>query len=162
MKAPARSRSLLALTVGFILALAFDFVFAIQAKTCDNGENDGMDDNMTKTIDLQVNARNISDMKKGYPLILKDAILNPEVLTQEGSIVRLIDRDRRFVAKGYYGVQNKGLGWVLTRKEDEEIDFDFFESRIAAAFARREDPYLRTRIRLLSVCLTGKAMVLVD
>ena len=31
---------------------------------------------MTKTIDLQVNARNIKDFKKGYPLILKDAIIN--------------------------------------------------------------------------------------
>ena len=93
---------------------------------------------MTKTIDLQVNARNIADFKKGYPLILKDAIINSNVLTKEGSIVRLLDKDRRFVAKGYYGIQNKGIGWVLTRKEDEVIDFDFFESRIAAAFARRE------------------------
>ncbi|NYF25837.1 class I SAM-dependent rRNA methyltransferase [Sporosarcina sp. JAI121] len=93
---------------------------------------------MTKTIDLQVNAKNISDFKKGYPLILKDAIINSSVLTKEGTIVRLVDKDRRFVAKGYYGLQNKGLGWVLTKKEEEEIDFDFFESRIAAALARRE------------------------
>ncbi len=93
---------------------------------------------MTKTIDLQVNARNISDFKKGYPLILKDAIINSSALTTEGTIVRLVDKDRRFVAKGYYGLQNKGLGWVLTRKEEEAIDFDFFESRIAAALARRE------------------------
>ena len=27
---------------------------------------------------------------------------------------------------------------MLTRKEEEAIDFDFFESRIAAALARRE------------------------
>ncbi|MER2088226.1 MAG: class I SAM-dependent rRNA methyltransferase [Sporosarcina sp.] len=93
---------------------------------------------MTKTIDLQVNAKNISDFKKGYPLILKDAIINSSVLTKEGTIVRLVDKDRRFVAKGYYGLQNKGLGWVLTKKEEEEIDFDFFESRITAALARRE------------------------
>ena len=38
-----------------------------------------MDENMTKTIELQVNAKNISDIKKGYPLIFKEAILNPEV-----------------------------------------------------------------------------------
>ena len=93
---------------------------------------------MTKTIDLQVNAKNIADIKKGYPLILKEAIINPDALREEGSIIRLVDRDRRFVAKGYYGNQNKGIGWVLTRKEDEEIDFDFFESKIAAALARRE------------------------
>ena len=58
-----------------------------------------MDDKMTKTIDLQVNARNISDFKKGYPLILKDAIINPDVLKKEGSIVRLIDRNRQIRCK---------------------------------------------------------------
>jgi 23S rRNA (cytosine1962-C5)-methyltransferase len=93
---------------------------------------------MTKTIDVQVNAKNIADIKKGYPLILKEAIINPDALHEEGSIIRLIDRNRKFVAKGYHGNQNKGIGWVLTRKEDEEIDFDFFESKIAAALARRE------------------------
>lgn len=93
---------------------------------------------MTKTIELLVNAKNIADFKKGYPLILKEAVMNPEALTKEGSIVRLVDRYHKFVAKGYYGNQNKGIGWVLTRKEDEEIDFDFFESKIAAAFKRRE------------------------
>ena len=93
---------------------------------------------MTKTIDLQLNAQSIAAIKKGYPLIMKDAILNPEILREEGSILRLIDRNRQFVAKGYYGVQNKGVGWVLTRKAEEKIDFDFFESKIAAALARRE------------------------
>lgn len=94
---------------------------------------------MAKTIDLQVNAKNIGDFKRGYPLILKEAVINSDVLTKEGSIVRLFDRDRKFVAKGYYGIQNKGIGWVLTRKEDEEIDFDFFESKISAAMDRREE-----------------------
>ncbi|MFS0576225.1 class I SAM-dependent rRNA methyltransferase [Sporosarcina sp. 179-K 3D1 HS] len=93
---------------------------------------------MAKTIDVQVNAKHSAELKKGYPLILKDAILNPAVLVKEGSLLRLVDKDRRFIAKGYYGVQNKGIGWVLTRKEDEEIDFDFFESKIQAALARRE------------------------
>ncbi|MEK5036750.1 class I SAM-dependent rRNA methyltransferase [Sporosarcina sp. FSL K6-3457] len=93
---------------------------------------------MTKTIDLQVNAKNIADLKKGYPLILKEAIINVNVLTEEGAIVRLVDRDRRFVAKGYYGNQNKGIGWVLTQKEEEAIDFNFFESKIAKALERRE------------------------
>lgn len=94
---------------------------------------------MTKTIDLQVNAKNVAEFKKGYPLILKDAIINADVLKKEGSIVRLVDRNRRFVAKGYYGIQNKGIGWILTRDEKEDIDFDFFESKISAAFSRRED-----------------------
>ncbi|MCM3638441.1 class I SAM-dependent rRNA methyltransferase [Sporosarcina luteola] len=93
---------------------------------------------MTKTIDVQVNAQSIAAFKKGYPLILKDAVINPEVLQEEGSLIRLVDKYRKFIAKGYYGNQNKGIGWVLTRDENEEIDFAFFESKIAAALSRRE------------------------
>ncbi len=78
---------------------------------------------MTKTINLQLNAKSISDIKKGYPLILKEAVLNPEVLKNEGSIIRLVDRNWKFVAKGYYGEQNKGIGWVLTKDEDEANRF---------------------------------------
>jgi len=96
-----------------------------------------MDDKMTKTVELQLNAKSTSDIKKGYPLILKEAVMKPELLKNEGCILRLVDRNFRFVAKGYYGEQNKGIGWVLSRKEDVEIDFDFFESKIAAAFERR-------------------------
>lgn len=91
---------------------------------------------MTKTIDVQVNAQSIAAFKKGYPLILKDAVVNPEVLQEEGSFIRLVDQYNHFIAKGYYGNQNKGIGWVLTRK-DEAIDFDFFKSKMAAAFERR-------------------------
>ncbi|WP_432361959.1 class I SAM-dependent rRNA methyltransferase [Sporosarcina sp. UB5] len=93
---------------------------------------------MTKTIEVQVNAQSIAAFKRGYPLILKDAVMNPEVLKEEGTIIRLVDKYRKFIAKGYYGNQNKGIGWVLTRDADEEIDFAFFESKISAALARRE------------------------
>lgn len=98
-----------------------------------------MDDKMTKTIEVQLNDKAVTDVKKGYPLILKDGVLNPQALTEEGSFLKLVDRNWRFVAKGYYGIQNKGIGWVLTRKEQEDIDFDFFKSRIVTAFQRRED-----------------------
>lgn len=94
---------------------------------------------MTKTIEVQLNDKAVTDVKKGYPLILKDGVLNPQALTEEGSFLKLVDRNWRFVAKGYYGIQNKGIGWVLTRKEQEDIDFDFFKSRIVTAFQRRED-----------------------
>ncbi|WJY27084.1 MULTISPECIES: class I SAM-dependent rRNA methyltransferase [Sporosarcina] len=98
-----------------------------------------------KTIDVLVNDKSASSLRKGYPLILKDAVMNPDVLKEEGSLLRLVDRNRRFIAKGYYGVQNKGVGWVLTRKEEEAIDFDFFESRMAAAFERRESFRMNTQ-----------------
>lgn len=98
-----------------------------------------------KTIDVLVNDKSGIALKKGYPLILKEAVMNPEVLKEEGDLLRLIDRNRRFIAKGYYGNQNKGIGWVLTRKEDEAIDFKFFESRISAAIERRSNFKLNTQ-----------------
>lgn len=93
---------------------------------------------MTNTIELLINAKSVEQIQKGYPLLLQEAVMNPEVLTTEGSILRIVDRNRRFIAKGYYGIQNKGVGWVLTRNEEEAIDFRFFESKIAAAIKRRE------------------------
>lgn len=98
-----------------------------------------------KTIDVLVNDKSGIALKKGYPLILKDAVMNPEILKEEGDLLRLIDRNRRFIAKGYYGNQNKGIGWVLTRKEEEAIDFNFFESRISAAIERRSNFKLNTQ-----------------
>ncbi|WP_025783788.1 class I SAM-dependent rRNA methyltransferase [Sporosarcina sp. D27] len=98
-----------------------------------------------KTIDVLVNDKSGIALKKGYPLILKDAVMNPEALKEEGSLLRIIDRNRRFIAKGYYGNQNKGIGWVLTRKEEEAIDFSFFESRMSAAFERRSNFKLNTQ-----------------
>ncbi|MDW0110070.1 class I SAM-dependent rRNA methyltransferase [Sporosarcina aquimarina] len=98
-----------------------------------------------KIIDVLVNDKSGIALKKGYPLILKDAVMNPEVLKEEGDLLRLIDRNRRFIAKGYYGNQNKGIGWVLTRKEEEAIDFNFFESRISAAIERRSNFKLNTQ-----------------
>ncbi|PLX35330.1 MAG: RlmI/RlmK family 23S rRNA methyltransferase [Clostridiales bacterium] len=56
---------------------------------------------------------------------------------EEGSIVSLEDKNGNFVARGYIGRQNKGLGWVLSRKEKEAIDESFFFNKIAAALGRR-------------------------
>ena len=44
----------------------------------------------------------------------------------------------KFVAKDITVSKTKESAGCFTRKENEEIDFDFFESKIAAAFERRE------------------------
>ncbi|MGE7544520.1 MULTISPECIES: class I SAM-dependent rRNA methyltransferase [Sporosarcina] len=99
---------------------------------------------MSKLVEIQLNAQGTVALKKGYPLILKDAVMTSEVHAEEGSLLRLTDRYHKFLAKGYYGKQNKGIGWVLTDNENEEIDFDFFDKKMTTAFERRvsymEDP----------------------
>lgn len=87
---------------------------------------------------LKVKSKFITKYKNGYPLILKDTIMNPNVLDVEGMTIKLVDEQNNFIAKGYYGKQNKGLGWVLSNKENEQFDQRFFEKTLKAAFDRRE------------------------
>lgn len=98
---------------------------------------------MSKFTEVQLNAQGTIAIKKGYPLILKDAVMD-EIRAEEGSLLKLTDRYHKYIATGYYGKQNKGVGWVLTRSQEEEIDFDFFDRKLAGAFERRdflkEDP----------------------
>ncbi len=77
-------------------------------------------------------------MKSGNPIILKDAILNIKDLHTEGMHIKLVDERGGFIGKGYYGKQNKGYGWILTRTENESIDGAFFQQRIMKAFGKRK------------------------
>ena len=53
----------------------------------------------------------------------------------------LIDENNKFLAKGYYGKQNKGIGWVLSRDPNEKIDQPFFEKKLRAAVQNRSSFY---------------------
>src|SRR5699024_3307319 len=79
-------------------------------------------------------------MRKGYPLIPKDAIRTREVI-EEGTILYLVDEMGQFIGKGYYGKQNKGCGWLLTNQQQELIDIDFFVRILIEAKKRRQHLY---------------------
>ena len=95
---------------------------------------------MDKEIIVRINKRYIKKYKEGYPLISKEAVNNIEDLKEEGSIVKLIDDKNKFIGRGYFGRQNKGYGWVLTRK-DEAIDQKFFQNKIITALNKRAPFY---------------------
>jgi 23S rRNA (cytosine1962-C5)-methyltransferase len=92
-------------------------------------------------INLTVHPKYITKYKNGYPLIHQDAITNEKALQTEGGILHLQDERGRFIAKGYYGKQNKGLGWVLTNKQNEAIDRTFFKTKIETAINKRKSLY---------------------
>ncbi len=96
---------------------------------------------MREEITVQVHDKAKAEFQRGYPLIAKEALVSPEVLQTEGMIVNLTDLQNKFLAKGYYGKQNKGYGWVLTRNTDEAINQGFIERTLAAAIAERKDFY---------------------
>lgn len=93
---------------------------------------------MNKNINVQVSNKFIKRYYNDYPLITEEALESTENLSREGLIFNLLDNKERFIAKAYYGVQNKGIGWVLTRDENEEINMSFFEKKLKAAFEKRE------------------------
>ncbi len=92
---------------------------------------------MTETV-VRIKASFSNKMKNGNPIILKDSIVNNDHLETEGMIIRLVDEQNRFIGKGYYGRQNKGYGWILTRKENEQINSEFFHNKLLKAIQYRK------------------------
>jgi 23S rRNA (cytosine1962-C5)-methyltransferase len=99
---------------------------------------------MNTEICLKVKSNFVNKLKSGYPLISKEAIINGNDTVKEGSIVKLVDERNRFIGKGYYGKQNKGLGWVQSRKENVSIDQNFFKKKLKEAIKDRESFYNNT------------------
>jgi len=93
---------------------------------------------MHKTIPLTLEPAFVKNYRNGYPLISKEALINWQKITEEGTIVNLYDTHKQFIAKGYYGRQNKGYGWVLSQNKDEKIDVDFFKKKFASAVTYRK------------------------
>lgn len=112
--------------------------FTFKKGSCDNIENELAGDKMKKDVDIQLTAQSSKAVQKGYPLILANAVVTNDLNIMEGTIVRFVDSNRKFLAKGYFGKQNKGIGWVLTRDANESIDGSFFTRKIVEAFKRRE------------------------
>ncbi|PGM87834.1 class I SAM-dependent rRNA methyltransferase [Bacillus cereus] len=96
---------------------------------------------MRSEVTIKIKPKFIKEIKSGYPLILKDAIQNLNDVREEGTIIKVVDEKNQFIGKGYYGKQNKGYGWILTRKEKEEVNQSFFESKIKSALHKRKHFY---------------------
>ena len=92
-------------------------------------------------MNLTVKTEYINDYKNGYPLISKESIVEWSKLSDEGTIISLVDAKKKFIVKGYYGIQNKGFGWVLSSNVDENIDTGFFIKKIKSALEYRKDFY---------------------
>ena len=74
-----------------------------------------------------------------YPLILKETLISWDSVKQEGDIIELYSLQKKFIAKAYHGIQNKGYGWILTYDKNEKIDQNFFEKKIKEAIDYRNN-----------------------
>lgn len=93
---------------------------------------------MHKEIDIKIKDALAQDLQKGVPILLKDGFNEIDPLP-EGAILKLRNPAGKFVGKGYVGKQNKGMGWLLTKNENEPIDTHFFQKKIATAIKHRAD-----------------------
>lgn len=92
---------------------------------------------MRQLVKVQLQPEALKLVNNSYPLINADSIFEPEEVLEEGNLLSLMDANGVYVATAYYGKQNKGIGWVLSRKEKETIDEKFFEKKIRAAAEKR-------------------------
>ncbi|GAF63344.1 putative methyltransferase [Bacillus sp. TS-2] len=92
---------------------------------------------MPNEVTLKVKAKAVKSLKAGYPLLNKEQFEQLNGLKEEGSIIRLVDERHQFISKAYYGKQNKGYGWVLSDKENEQINTAFFQRKLKAAIEAR-------------------------
>ena len=99
---------------------------------------------MNNEINLTIKPEYVSKYIDGYPLILKETLENTDRLNEEALVMNLLDNKGKFIAKAYYGNQNKGIGWILSLEKDEKIDLDFFILKIKAAIEYREAFYTDT------------------
>lgn len=79
-----------------------------------------------------------SKYKQGYPLIEKKAFVHQQSTITEGTLLELFDEQGQFLGRGYYGIQNKGQGWMLTKNPQEPIDEVFFKTAIEKADQKRK------------------------
>lgn len=77
-------------------------------------------------------------LKKGFPLIEKDALSGGAGHLKEGDLFDIKTEKGEFIGKGYYGLQNKGVGWVLSRSRQEQIDLRFFLDKLKKAAEERD------------------------
>src|SRR5699024_10839357 len=95
---------------------------------------------MRAQTDVIIKRKHAANIRKGYPLIENEALLAQAFSAREGSILKVYDEDKRYIGTGYYGIQNKGIGWIVSTNPNEIMaDDSFFKKRFQTAFAKRKD-----------------------
>ncbi len=85
-----------------------------------------------------VKATAIEQIKNSQPLLYKELFQKSNHLKEAGALLRLTTEDKEYLATGYFGKQEKGLGWLLSTDEIQEIDDVFFKEKIEVALDRRD------------------------
>lgn len=73
-------------------------------------------------MEIKITQQAAKRLNHGYPLLQKEDLLDP---IKENQWLTFVDQQGKFIAKGYLGLQNNGVGWSLTT-ENRPLDHAFF------------------------------------
>lgn len=71
------------------------------------------------------------------PLITREALLKPLTFS-EGECVQVLDERGTFLGMAYIGFQNKGVGWIYSRKQGEILQASMIQSLLVQAKQKRQ------------------------
>lgn len=82
----------------------------------------------------------IDRIERGECLLQAEDFVNQEAAAgqSDGTILQLVDNDKKFIAKAIVGHQNKGIAWVFTDHERIYFNQDFIENVIEDAIEKRQ------------------------
>ncbi|GAA3020591.1 class I SAM-dependent rRNA methyltransferase [Tetragenococcus solitarius] len=86
-------------------------------------------------MEIKITQQAAKRLNHGYPLLQKEDLLEP---IKENRWLTFVDQQRKFIAKGYLGLQNNGVGWSLTT-ENRPLDHAFF---VELFFQARKKRYI--------------------
>ena len=84
---------------------------------------------------VQITGKSVRKFEDGYPIVSLTDLENAQDF-DNGAWVQL-ENHGHFVATAYFAKQHRGVGFVMSLRENESIDERFFTSKFRAAVAKR-------------------------
>ncbi|MEO6960414.1 MAG: class I SAM-dependent rRNA methyltransferase [Puia sp.] len=101
-------------------------------------------------------------IENGHPWIFSNEIAETEDLAKPGDIVSVFTWDRKFVGKGYFNPRSQITVRLLTRRQNEEINDEFFLHRIESAWNYRKKTGYTENCRLVFGEADGLPALIID
>src|SRR5688572_24978898 len=76
--------------------------------------------------------------RSSHPWIFQKMVEKPADRIPPGTVVDIIDRDGQWVGRGFFNWHSRIALRLLTSKQEESIDADFFARRLGAAIELRQ------------------------
>lgn len=80
-----------------------------------------------ETFPITIKNKYLKTYKQNNPLIYREALKDPGKIKTQGSLMDLYSENGQYIGKGYYGKQNKGFGWVISKNKQCMLDKSFFQ-----------------------------------